>query len=115
MIKLIRPEGTNPKADERNGFNYTICELVERTISVRYTSAATSASGTVNIQPSTRENRLRSSSKSTLTIQRPTVADTTPTTVINEPPSSSAWKRPGVKTVNDDISWLERIQYSHDP
>ncbi len=73
------------------------------------------ARGTVNIQPSLRENRVRSSSKSTLTIQSPTVADTIPIIVMNDVPNSLVWKNPGVRTVKEEISWLERIQYSPDP
>src|SRR6266571_7817438 len=48
-------------------------------------------------------------------IEIPRAADIIPTIVIKDAPNSSAWKNPGAKTVNDDISWLERIQYSPDP
>src|SRR5207244_12361620 len=30
-------------------------------------------------------------------------------------PNSLVWKNPGVRTVKEEISWLERIQYSPDP
>ncbi len=83
--------------------------------SENWSREATSARGTVNIQPSLRENRVRSSSKSTLTIQSPTVADTIPIIVMNDVPNSLVWKNPGVRTVKEEISWLERIQYSPDP
>src|SRR5438132_10670048 len=34
---------------------------------------------------------------------------------MNDVPNSLVWKNPGVRTVKEDISWLERIQYSPDP
>src|SRR3989442_2045586 len=43
------------------------------------------------------------------------VVDIIPTIEINKVPRESDWKSPGVRTVKDDISWLERIQYSPDP
>src|SRR3989442_7887277 len=43
------------------------------------------------------------------------VVDIIPTIEINKVPRESDWKSPGVRTVKDEISWLERIQYSPDP
>src|SRR5205807_2802215 len=34
---------------------------------------------------------------------------------MNDVPNSLVWKKPGVRTVKEEISWLERIQYSPDP
>jgi hypothetical protein len=34
---------------------------------------------------------------------------------MNDVPNSLVWKNPGVRTVKEEISWLERIQYSPDP
>src|SRR6266581_4077196 len=48
-------------------------------------------------------------------IEIPRAADIIPTIVIKDAPNSSPWKNPGARTVKDDISWLERIQYSPDP
>lgn len=101
-------------ADAINGLS-SVTRPVSSPATDSCTSSVAKIIGRVNSHPSFLVNNRDNSSRSFETVARPMPEDNIPTVRISVVPRLVGPKVFGTRTVNDEMSWLDNIQYNPEP